>query len=278
LVNAAVISDDAGKLKSIRVMIIDHAERKRFEDEILKLNTLLQEHGYSLEATNKELEAFIYSVSHDLRAPLRAINGFTKIILDDHNLSLNSEIQSLLRKVWDNANKMRLLIEDLLRLSRTNRQQLSLTVIDMKALFSSMIEETRQNYPGYKIAVVMSPLPKATGDLALLKQVISNLLSNAVKFSGKKEKSEIEIGWFQESENVVYYLKDNGIGFDMKYAQDLFGVFRRLSNSEDYEGTGVGLALVKRIIERHGGRVWATGVPNGGATFYFTIPYVKITE
>lgn len=278
LVNATVIKDLAGNVTAIRSMIIDHTQRKRFEDEILKLNTLLQEHGYSLEATNKELEAFIYSVSHDLRAPLRAINGFTKIILDDHKSELNSVVQSLLEKVWDNANKMRQLIEDLLRLSRTNRQQLSLTVIDMNALFSSMFEEVRQNYPGQEISIMISPLPKATGDLPLLKQVISNLLSNAVKFSGKNEKSEIEIGWFQESENVVYFIKDNGIGFDMKYAENLFGVFRRLSNSEAYDGTGVGLALVKRIVERHGGRVWATGVPNGGATLYFTLPYVTIPE
>ncbi len=278
LVNASVIKDKDGNAAAIRSMIIDHTQRKRYEDEIMKLNTLLQEHGYSLETTNKELEAFIYSVSHDLRAPLRAINGFTKIILDDHKSELNNDVQSLLQKVWDNANKMRQLIEDLLRLSRTNRQQLSLTVIDMNALFSSMIDEFRQNFPGHEISVVMSPLPKATGDLPLLKQVISNLLSNAVKFSGKNEKSEIEIGWFQESENVVYFIKDNGIGFDMKYAQDLFGVFRRLSGSEDYEGTGVGLALVKRIIERHGGRVWASGEPNNGATFYFTMPYVEITE
>jgi two-component system sensor kinase len=236
---------------------------------------MLQEHGYNLENTNNELEAFIYSISHDLRAPLRAINGFTRIILDDHSSELKSETQFLLQRVWDNANKMRQLIEDLLRLSRTNRQELSFALIDMHALFMSLVEETRQTFPGHKISATIHPVPKAIGDLALLKQVVSNLLSNAVKFSGKNEISEIVIGSLYEAENIVYFIKDNGIGFDMKYAQNLFGVFRRLSNSEDYEGTGVGLALVKRIIERHGGRVWANSEPGNGATFFFTIPKVK---
>lgn len=278
LLNATAIRDEQENIIIFRAMIIDHTERKHHEDEILKLNVMLQEHGYNLENTNNELEAFIYSVSHDLRAPLRAINGFTRIILDDHGSELNTEMQFLLQRVWDNANKMRQLIEDLLRLSRTNRQELSFSLIDMHALFMSLVEETRQIFPGRKISVTINPIPKAMGDLALLKQVISNLLSNAVKFSGKKEISEIAIGSLQEAENIVYFIKDNGIGFEMKYAQNLFGVFSRLSNSEDYEGTGVGLALVKRIIERHGGRVWANSEPGNGATFFFTIPKVKTIE
>ena len=277
LLSATAVKDKDSNFIATRTTIIDHTERKQHENEIVKLNTILQEHGYNLEYANKELEAFTFSVSHDLRAPLRAINGFSRILLDDYRDKLDTEGQKMLETVWNNANHMRQLIDDLLRLSKAGRQELTYARIDMKALFNSMFEEVKQLYPERNIKISMNSLPKAYGDLALLKQVISNLLSNAVKFSGKMETSEIEIGSESEMNELIYYVKDNGTGFDMKYVHELFGVFRRLNNADDYEGTGVGLALVKRIIEKHGGRVWANSEPEKGATFYFSLPVDKST-
>ena len=276
LLSATAVRDEDGKMIMTRSTTIDHTVRKHHENEIMKLNASLQEHGYNLEYANKELEAFIFSVSHDLRAPLRAINGFSQILLDDYKSTLDPEGQILLNKVWGNSNRMRQLIDDLLRLSRTGRQELTYARIDMRALFNSMIEEARQTFPDRTVHVNMNSMPAAYGDLALLKQVISNLLSNAVKFSGKKDRSEIEIGSILGEKEMTYYVKDNGTGFDMKFSHELFGVFRRLNNAEDYEGTGVGLALVKRIIDKHGGRVWAYSEPAKGATFYFSLPANKV--
>jgi light-regulated signal transduction histidine kinase (bacteriophytochrome) len=276
LLSATAVYDKENKVSVIRTTIIDHTERRRHEDEIMKLNTILQEHGYNLEYSNKELEAFIFSVSHDLRAPLRAINGFSKILMDDYNDKLDMEGRKMLHTVWDNANRMKQLIDDLLRLSRAGRQELTYSKIDMQALFTSMIEETRQQFPEKNIVIKMNALPVAYGDLALLKQVITNLLSNAVKFSGKRTISEIEVGFERNNNEITFFVKDNGTGFDMQYSHELFGVFRRLANAEDFEGTGVGLALVKRIIDKHGGRVWAFSEPDKGATFYFTLPENKV--
>jgi PAS domain S-box-containing protein len=248
------------------------AEIKEHEKEIVKLNQSLQEHALNLENANKELEAFIFSVSHDLRAPLRAINGFSMILLDEYKNKLDPEGQAMLEKVWNNADRMRQLIEDLLRLSKTGRHALSFTYIDMNALFNSMIEETKQLYPERQIISLIREMPGAYGDISLMKQVLLNLLSNAVKFSGNRECSEIEIGGSRNNGEIYYFVKDNGTGFDMKYADELFGVFRRLNNAEGFEGTGVGLALVKRIIEKHGGKVWAQSEPGNGATFSFSLP------
>lgn len=272
LLSATSVRDNQGNILMFRTTIIDHTQRKKYENEILKLNVILQEHGYNLEYANKELEAFIFSVSHDLRAPLRAINGFSRILKDEYAGNLDEAGQQLLQRVLTNADRMRQLIDDLLRLSRTGRQHLSYTRIDMQALFSSMVEETRQQFPERNISVEIKPLPAIEADLALIKQVISNLLSNAVKFSGKKEIARIEIGSLNYSDDPSFYIKDNGTGFDMKYVHDLFGVFKRLDNAADFEGTGVGLALVKRIIDKHGGRIWADSEPGKGATFCFAIP------
>lgn len=277
LLSATAVRDEKGNIVMTRSTIIDHTVRRRHENEILKLNAILQEHSYNLEYANKELEAFTFSVSHDLRAPLRAINGFSQILLDEYGEKLASDGRQLLEKVLSNAVRMRQLIDDLLRLSRTGRQELRYTQIDMHALFNSMIEEVRQMFPDRKIQVSISPMPNASGDLSLLKQVLSNLLSNAVKFSSKKSSSEIRIGSESNTGEVVFYVRDNGTGFDMKFAGELFGVFRRLSNADEYEGTGVGLALVKRIIDKHGGKVWAESEPGKGATFYFSLPVSKMS-
>jgi PAS domain S-box-containing protein len=275
LLSATSVRDIAGNIIMTRSTTVDHTVRRHHENEILKLNSILQEHGYNLENANKELEAFTFSVSHDLRAPLRAINGFSQILLDDYSGKLDSEGKLMLEKVLSNAYRMRHLIEDLLRLSRTGRQELNYTRIDMQALFNSMIEEIRQLFTERTIKTTVAQLPKAYGDLALLKQVISNLLSNGVKFSSKQATSELEIGSMPGDDEIIFFIKDNGTGFDMKYAFELFGVFHRLNNADEFEGTGVGLALVKRIIDKHGGRVWADSEPGKGATFFFSLPRNK---
>ena len=188
---------------------------------------------------------------------------------------LDNTARELLEKVMNNATRMRQLIDDLLRLSRTSRQELKYALIDMPALFNSMLEEIRQQFPERTIYSTINQMPAVYADLALLKQVLSNLLSNAVKFSSGQQITEIETGCSTEQSENVFYIKDNGAGFDMRFAADLFGVFRRLDNAVDYEGTGVGLALVKRIIDKHGGRVWAHSEPSKGATFFFSLPEAK---
>jgi PAS domain S-box-containing protein len=277
LLSATAVKDANGNIVMTRSTTIDHTVRRNHEKEILKLNAILQEHSISLEYANKELEAFTYSVSHDLRAPLRAINGFSQILLDEYGSRLDDASKTLLEKVVNNASRMRQLIDDLLRLSRTSRQELKYALIDMPALFNSMLEEIRQQFPNRTIQAKIDNMPSVYADLALLKQVLSNLLSNAVKFSSRAEITEIETGCSSVDSEHVFYIKDNGAGFDMKFATDLFGVFKRLENAGEYEGTGVGLALVKRIIDKHGGRVWANSEPSKGATFYFSLPVSKIS-
>ncbi len=272
LLSASTVKDGNGNTCLYRCTMVDHTQRRKYENEILNLNEILQVHGYNLEFANKELEAFIFSVSHDLRAPLRAINGFGRILMDEHSGALSDEGRKLLNQVLTNADRMRQLIDDLLRLSRTGKHELNYTKIDMHALFTSMIEEIRQQFPHREIDLDLQSLPEMKADLSLIKQVISNLLSNAVKFSGKENISRIEVGTYSNDHDPAIYIKDNGTGFDMKYVKELFGVFKRLDNAADFEGTGVGLALAKRIIDRHGGKIWAESAPGKGATFYFTIP------
>ncbi len=272
LLNATAVKDKLGNIVMIRTTIIDHTERQRYEDEILKLNSILQSHASELEETNKELEAFIYSVSHDLRAPLRAILGFSGILLDEQGSNLNENGKKMLDTVHTNAHLMGQLIEDLLRLSRVNRHELACSRIDMNALFNSLIDETKQNLPSMNSSVTVEPLAAAYGDLALIKLMVGNLLSNAIKFSGKQREVEIHIGCLAGKNESIYYIKDNGIGFDMKDASELFNVFHRLRNSSDYDGTGIGLALAKRILDKHEGRIWAESEPGKGAVFYFALP------
>ncbi len=276
LLNSTAVRDADGNIVMTRTTITDHTVRRKHEREILKLNAILQEHSYNLENANKELEAFTYSVSHDLRAPLRAINGFSQILLEESGEKLDFEGKQLIEKVIRNAGRMRQLIDDLLRLSKTSRQELHYTLIDMKALFNSMLEEIRQQFPDKTIKCTINSMPAIPGDLALLKQVITNLLSNAVKFSSKQKTTEINAGYRDGGSEHIFFIKDNGTGFDIQFASELFGVFRRLNNAGDYEGTGVGLALVKRIIDKHGGRVWADSEPAKGATFYFSLPVSKL--
>jgi PAS domain S-box-containing protein len=229
----------------------------------------------ALEATNAELESFSYSVSHDLRAPLRAIHGFSRILLEDHNAKLDAEAQRLLGVIDQNTRRMGQLIDDLLAFSRLGRQEITAGRVDMKELTTVVADDIKraEGERNGKLEIRIGALPPARGDRALLRQVVSNLLQNAVKFTRGRDNARIEVGSRLEGKQTVYYVKDNGAGFDLRYADKLFGVFQRLHRAEDFEGTGVGLAIVKRIVQRHGGRVWAEGKVDEGATFYFTLPF-----
>jgi signal transduction histidine kinase len=224
------------------------------------------------EAANQELESFSYSVSHDLRAPLRAIQGFSHMVLMDHGEALDAEGRRCLNIIIANTKKMAQLIDDLLAFSRLGRQVLKVEAVDMEAMVKRVIEELRGSEAERKVEWNLGTLPQALADKSLMYQVWVNLLGNALKFTGPKETAVIEVGCMQDGDQDVFYVKDNGVGFEMNYAAKLFGVFERLHNSEEFAGTGVGLALVKRIIDRHGGRIWAAGEVDTGATFYFALP------
>jgi len=226
----------------------------------------------ALEQSNQELERFSYSVSHDLRAPLRAINGYAQALWDDHAERLGDEGKRLLAVIRDSAKLGGQLIDGLLDFSRVGRQALARAPVDLMALAERVVAELRQTQASVVVEVVIAPLPPASGDAALLRHVFVNLIDNAFKFSAKRAHPRVEIGAEQNGSEVAYYVKDNGVGFDMQYANKLFGVFQRLHRPDEFEGTGVGLALAQRIIQRHGGRIWAEGKVNEGATFFFTLP------
>jgi PAS domain S-box-containing protein len=245
----------------------DITERKHDEAMIAELNADLRRRAAQLEATNKELEAFTYSVSHDLRAPLRAMDGFSRILIEDFQSDLPEEAQHYLDRVRANAQKMGELVDDLLSLSRLGRAPLNMQTVQPAEVVQAVLEELDSGAAHIQI----DDLPPCKADRGLLTQVYTNLLANAIKFSREQAKPCIEVGSRQNGQEVVYFVRDNGAGFDMRYANKLFGVFQRLHDARDYEGTGVGLATVQRIIHRHGGRIWAESEVDQGATFFFTL-------
>jgi PAS domain S-box-containing protein len=270
------ISDENGQVVELQAVGRDITRLKEAEEEIRQLNEELEqrviERTAQLEAANKELEAFSYSVSHDLRAPLRAIDGFSRILIEDHAPQFPEETARLLRIVRENTQQMGRLIDDLLIFSRLSRQPVNKLTIDTVDLVRQVLGTLQSDLEGRQVEIEIEDLPDCQGDPILLKQVWMNLLENALKFTREREVARIEIGCEVKGKEQVYFVKDNGVGFDMQYAHKLFGVFQRLHRSDKFEGTGVGLAIVQRIVHRHGGRVWTEAKTNVGATFVFTLP------
>lgn len=251
-------------------------QRRRAEGALRELNASLErrvaERTAQWEAANRELEAFSYSVSHDLRAPLRTVDGFAQALVEDFGSQLPAEGQEMVRTIRDGARKMAELIDDLLTFSRLSRAPLNREPIDMRQLVLDVLRDLEGARAGRDLRLDVGALPTCEGDLPLVRQVWLNLLANAVKYTGRREHAVVEVGAEPDAQaGVAFFVRDNGAGFDMKYAHKLFGVFQRLHRAEDYEGTGVGLAIVQRIVTRHGGRIWAEGAPDRGATFHFTL-------
>lgn len=255
---------------------------KPFQPEILinKVKFFIEKHqqevalfalNEELKNTNKELEAFSYSVSHDLRAPLRAVNGYAQMLNEDYSPKLDEEGKRIIEAIKYNSKKMGILIDDLLDFSRLGRKEVKKSEIDMNELTKAVLNDIDKTTE-HKTEIKIGTLHKLKGDYSLFHHVMFNLISNAIKYSSKKEHPLIEISSEEKNSEIIFSVKDNGVGFDMRYAHKLFGVFQRLHKTKDFEGTGVGLAIVQRIINKHGGKIWVEAELDKGATFYFTIP------
>jgi len=303
LYNASVYKDDVGAVQGVFAAARDVTELRRMQKELKaahdelelrvkertnelqkanealeseikerkEVEKLIEYRTRLLEVTNKELESFSYSVSHDLRAPLRAIDGYSRMILRDQADKLDKEAIRKFGLIRSSTQMMGKLIDDLLSFSRLGRLEISMSSLDMESLINDVWKELQIIYPSRKLNIHMATMPSGWGDQTLIRQVYSNLLSNAIKYTQSRSEACIETGGYTDGDENIYYVKDNGVGFDMDYYDKLFGVFQRLHSADDYEGTGVGLAIVQRIIHRHGGRVWAEAEVEKGAVFYFTL-------
>jgi light-regulated signal transduction histidine kinase (bacteriophytochrome) len=277
LMKVVPLRDGSDEIFAIMFVLIDVTPLKKVQLELIKANEELemkvQLRTQQLEEANRQLESFSYSVSHDLRTPLRAVSGYASILKEDFSLKVNDqEFDRIADVVIDGAKRMDQLIRDLLEFSKLERKELAISQVDIHALAKSVMDDLLLHEPSRKVEINLAKLDPAAGDYSLLRQVWVNLLSNALKYSKKKGSSKIDITCVRESGMICYSVADNGVGFDMNYADKLFGVFQRLHKVTDFEGTGVGLALVKSIVQRHGGKIWAEAEVGKGAKFYFTLP------
>jgi len=270
------LRDESGKLCGFSRISRDMTARRQAEENVRKLNEQLEERvrqrTAELQQANQELEAFSYSVSHDLRTPLRHIDGYTEALQKDVMEKLDEQSRHHLQTISQAAKRMNKLIEGLLAFSRMSRTEMRRTKVALADLVRAARQDLARETEGRKIEWLLGPLPAVSGDPFLLRQVMVNLLGNAIKYTRTKARARIEIGSEETEVETRFLVRDNGVGFDMKHAGKLFGVFQRLHPNDEFEGTGIGLANVRRIIQRHGGRVWAEGKVGGGATFYFSLP------
>jgi PAS domain S-box-containing protein len=274
-VTITALRDSTGQLRGFAKVTRDLTERMRAEQTLREANVRLeqqvQERTAELAALNEELQSFSYSISHDLRAPLRAIEGFSRVLQEDYLHVLDERGRHYLERVRSGSQRMASLIDDLLKLSRVTRGELLRVPVDLAGIAREVLEELRRQSPDRAVPVTVAPSAPVTGDPRLLRVALENLLGNAWKFTGKKADAQIEFGVQKEEGERRFFVRDNGAGFEMAYADKLFTPFHRLHEEEEFEGTGIGLATVQRIIRRHGGRVWAEGEPERGATFWFTL-------
>jgi PAS domain S-box-containing protein len=265
------LRDENGTLRGFGKVTRDITERRNAESRIEELNHDLASRNAELIASNKELEAFTYSIAHDLRAPLRHIHGFAKILAEDYGAAMDAEPREYLADILQDTKRMGHLIDDLLNLARLSRQEAHFEVAGLRTIVDDVLRDIQPDTKERQIDWRIGDLPYVTCDASLMKQVYANLISNAVKYTRPRKPALIEIGAEQQGGETVMFVRDNGVGFNMKYADKLFGVFQRLHRSEDFEGTGVGLATIQRIIHKHAGRIWAEAELDKGAAFYFTL-------
>jgi PAS domain S-box-containing protein len=270
-VSTRLLRDPRGEPLFFVTNIEDITERKKNEEELKKLNEQVKQRNIELEAANRELESFAYSVSHDLRAPLRTIDGFSQAILEDSRDRLDDKGKDYLQKVRSATQRMAQLIDDLLKLSRVTRAEMKREQVDLSMLAREVASNLAGASPERQAELTVQPGVVAVGDIVLLRAVMENMLGNSWKFTSKHPSAKIEFGKTERDGKIVYYVRDNGAGFDPKYADKLFAPFQRLHSTSEFRGTGIGLATIQRIIHRHGGRVWAEGEVEKGATFYFTL-------